>query len=72
MMLATLEEFHFQLSILRLATLFDIKPPAFTNATQLIEAEVIRFKEYSLFISAQLLFFPYFSKFFKVLIICSP
>ncbi|VBB26988.1 unnamed protein product [Acanthocheilonema viteae] len=44
-MLATLEEFHFQFSILRLAALFDIKPSAYTNAAQLIEAEVIRFKE---------------------------
>ncbi|VIO96474.1 Uncharacterized protein BM_BM6175 [Brugia malayi] len=45
MMLGTLEEFHFQLSILRLAALFDIKPGAYTNAAQLIEVEVIRFKE---------------------------
>ncbi|VDK63460.1 unnamed protein product, partial [Onchocerca ochengi] len=44
-MLATLEEFHFQLSVLRLAALFDIKPGAYTNAAQLIEAEVFRFKE---------------------------
>uniref|UniRef100_A0AAF5RWR3 Integrator complex subunit 4 n=1 Tax=Wuchereria bancrofti TaxID=6293 RepID=A0AAF5RWR3_WUCBA len=44
-MLGTLEEFHFQLSILRLAALFDIKPGTYTNAAQLIEAEVIRFKE---------------------------
>ncbi|MCP9260182.1 hypothetical protein DINM_003359 [Dirofilaria immitis] len=44
-MLATLEEFHFQFSILRLAVLFDIKPGAYTNAVRLIEMEVIRFKE---------------------------
>uniref|UniRef100_A0A0R3RTZ7 Integrator complex subunit 4 n=1 Tax=Elaeophora elaphi TaxID=1147741 RepID=A0A0R3RTZ7_9BILA len=44
-MLAMLEEFHFQLSILRLAALFDMKPPAYSNAAQLIEVEVNRFKE---------------------------
>lgn len=55
-MLATLEEFHFQLSILRLAALFDIKPGAYTNSAQLIEAEMIRFKEYTFLISMQLLF----------------
>ncbi|EJD76202.1 integrator complex subunit 4 [Loa loa] len=44
-MLATLEEFRFQLSILRLAALFDMKPGAYTNAAQLVEAEMIRFRE---------------------------
>lgn len=47
-MLSTLEEFHFQLSILRLAALFEMKPGAYMNEAKLIEAEVIRFKEYFL------------------------
>lgn len=45
-MLATLEEFHFQLSVLRLAALFDMEPGAYTDAAELIGSEINIFKAY--------------------------
>lgn len=43
-MLAAVEEFRFQLSLLRVAAIFDMEPIAFTNAVEIINAEIDAFK----------------------------
>ncbi|VDM94922.1 unnamed protein product, partial [Thelazia callipaeda] len=50
-MMGTLQEFHFQLSILRLAVLFELEPGAHVDSHQLINLEVDRFKEQLQFLS---------------------